>query len=130
MVVVYAVMLGATMLGQLLGIAAASALAGRGGVALPLAASVVLEAVAGARLGARRSGGTLTVRQAWKISATYSGALVAITVPLAVWIEVAARANGGTSSGMGPVVALAFYAVLGTLARWGLMTRFAPRPRA
>src|SRR5258708_34932694 len=102
MVVVYAVMPGATMLGQLLGIAAASALAGRGGVALPLAASVVLEAVAGARLGARRSGGTLTVRQAWKISATYSGALVAITVPLAVWISVAARAEGRTASGLGP----------------------------
>jgi hypothetical protein len=120
-VVVYAAMLAATIAGQLLGIGLDSLL-GSGSIGIPVGLSVALEAVAGARLGAARSGGALTPRQAARISVTYSGALLAISVPLVVWMEAAHTANGGgrawTPTAFG--VAIALLAVA-TVVRWGLM---------
>jgi hypothetical protein len=120
-VVVYAAMLAATIAGQLLGIGV-DALLGSGSIGIPAGLSVALEAVAGARLGAARAGGALTPRQAGRLSLTYSAGLLAISIPLVVWMEAAHSANGGgpswTLAGSGIVIAALAVA---TAARWGLM---------
>ena len=121
-VVLYAAMLGATIAGQIAGIAVDSMI-GAHSIGVPVGCSVVLEAVSGARLGAARSGGPLTPRQAGRISATYSAGLLAISVPLLGWMEASRRASGAASTWTAARVgaALALFA-LATLARWGLMT--------
>ncbi|MGH7434297.1 MAG: hypothetical protein ACRENE_01320 [Polyangiaceae bacterium] len=129
-VVLYAAMLGATIAGQIAGIAVES-LVGAHSIGVPLGCSVVLEAAAGARLGAAKNGGPLTPRQAGRISATYSAALLAISVPLLGWMEVSRRASGGastwTAARVGAALALL---VVATLARWGLMTLLGRLSRA
>jgi hypothetical protein len=129
MVVVYAAMLGATIAGQVAGIGLSSLL-GIGSIGVPVGCSVAFEAAAGARLGAAKSGGSLTPRQAWRISATYSGGLLAISVPLVIWMDAAHSASGAPSTWT-PLrygLALLVFAAA-TLARWGLMVLIAPRPR-
>ncbi len=82
--VLYAAMLGATLAGQLAGIAI-DALIGSRGFWIPVGCSVVLEAVAGARMGAWRATQRPTLRRVARLSATYSVVLVSLCVPLAVW---------------------------------------------
>ncbi len=129
-VVLYAAMLGATIAGQIAGIAIDSVI-GAHSIGVPLGCSVVFEAASGARLGAARSGGPLTARQAGRISATYSAGLLAISVPLLGWMEASKRASGAASmwtpGKVGAALALFFVA---TLARWGLMTLFGRLARA
>jgi hypothetical protein len=125
-IVVYAAMLGATMAGQLLGIAVDASLATRS-FWIPAACSVVLEAVVGARFGAARAGLVLGVARSGRVSATYTLCLLAVSVPLGIWI-VASRpvavgitwTAGGVAIGLAGVIAVAFV-------RWGLMVVFAPR---
>jgi hypothetical protein len=127
--VVYAAMLAATIVGQLVGITV-DALLGLGSVGVPLGCSVALEAAVGARLGASRSGGALTPRQAGRICLTYSAGLLGISVPLLVWIEAAHTADGAARSWTFSrfALALALFA-FATLARWGLMVVLSPRRR-
>jgi hypothetical protein len=127
LVPVYLAMLGATIGGQLLGIGLCSLL-GVGSIGLPIGCSVTLEAVVGARLGAAKSGGTLTPRQAARIGFTYSGALLAVSVFLLVWMEMARTSGGGAPSWTAGRAALALVLfAAATLARWGLMVALAPR---
>lgn len=126
---VYAAMLGATVAGQLLGIGI-DALLGLGSIGVPLGCSVALEAVVGARMGAARSGGALTPAQARRICLKYSAGLLAISVPMLVWIEVAHAARGSAAAWTFPRVSLALgLFVFATLARWALMVVLSPRPR-
>jgi hypothetical protein len=73
--VMYAAMLGATLAGQLVGIAI-DVLIGSRGIWIPAGCSVVLEAVAGARMGAWRATERPTLRRVARLSATYSVVLV------------------------------------------------------
>jgi hypothetical protein len=130
-VFVYAAMLGATMGGQLVGIAI-DVSAGSRGLWIPAACSVVLEAVVGARVGAARIGRALTPAESAYVSAYYSLALLAISVPLAVWTCLArAREVAIAGEGLNAWWALALPAAFGiaALGRWGLMALLAPRPR-
>jgi hypothetical protein len=129
MAVAYAAMFGATVAGQVLGIAL-DAVLGLGSIGVPLGASVALEALAGARVGAAKSGGSLTPKHALRIAVTYSAGLAFFTVPLLAWMEVAHTAGGAASSWTPSRVALgvALFAVA-TLARWGLMVALSPRAR-
>jgi hypothetical protein len=130
-VVVYAAMLGGTIAGQLGGIAV-GALLGWSSIGLPLGISVALEALAGARVGARRSGGSLTARQAGQISLKYSLGLLAISVPMVGWMAAAHRVEGRASFWTPATLAIAIALLaVATLARWGLMIVLArPRRRA
>lgn len=124
---VYAAMLGATIAGQLVGIAI-DALLGLRSVGIPLGCSVALEAVVGARLGAAKSGGALTPRQVRRICMTYSAGLLGLSVPMLAWIEVAHTAGGAPQAWTLPRVGLALgLFVFATLARWGLMLALSPR---
>jgi hypothetical protein len=125
---VYLAMFAATIAGQVVGVVL-DMLLGLGSIGVPLGCSVVLEAAVGSRLGAAKSGGSLTPRQASRICFTYSGALLAVSVPLVVWMEIAHSANGAgrswTLPRFGMAVALFAFA---TLARWALMVAVARRP--
>ncbi len=130
-VVVYAAMLAATIGGQLLGIGV-DALLGVHNVALPAAFSLALEALVGTRLGARVEGHPLQVRRAAVISATYTLALIAVSVPLVAWFATSDRmAAPGDAFVWTPLRAAAVLAALavGVPVRWGLMVLFAPRAR-
>jgi hypothetical protein len=122
-VALYAAMLGGTVVGQLVGIIVDVLLESHSRW-IPAVCSVVLEAIAGARLGATRSGGPLSVAQSVRLSATYSGALVAVSIPLAVWVAAArpALASGivahGWPAAFGAVLAVV---AIATVARSGLM---------
>ncbi len=126
-VVLYAAMLGATVAGQVGGIAV-DALVHSHGIAIPLSCSVVLEALAGARAGAARAGRALTPAESGRISVKYSLGLAGLSLVLGVWI-LAARPAGSALfpvtflRGVLAVAILAF----ATAARWALMSAFAPR---
>lgn len=130
-VALYAAMLAATIAGQFLGIGVDVLALGRKVLWVPLAISVVLEAVVAARVGAVSMGHELTSAQRGRLSAYYSLGLAAVTLPLAVWVA----ASGGRS--LVPalatrdvvqalVVVLAGFAAI-TLLRWGLMSLFTRR---
>ena len=126
-VVLYAAMLGATIAGQVAGIALGSVL-GIHSVGLPLGCSVVLESAAGALLGARKYGRPLTPAQAARISLTYSAGLLVFSIPLLGWMD-ASRTGSGEASTWTPAkvaAGLALFAVA-TLARWGLMVLLSRR---
>ncbi len=131
MIPVYVAMLAATIGGQIAGILLCTATGvATGSIAVPFACSTALEAAVGARLGAARSGGALTPRQAWRIGATYSVGLLAVTVPMLVWMDAAHKLGGaGSSWTAGRVALAAALFVVGTLARWGLMVLIGPRRR-
>ncbi|HEX8793173.1 MAG TPA: hypothetical protein VF765_19650 [Polyangiaceae bacterium] len=130
-VVLYAAMLAATIAGQFLGIGVDVLALGRKVLWVPLAISVLLEALVAARLGAARMGEEWTSAQRGRLSAYYSLGLAAVTLPLAVWVA----ASDGVSLAptmatrnvvLALVVALAAFAAA-TLLRWGLMSLFTPR---
>jgi len=128
---VYAAMLGATIGGQMLGIGI-DALLGTHNVVAPAACSLVLEAVAGARLGARVEGHALDVRRAAIVSATYTFALVALSAPLAAWFALSGKVTApGAAFAWTPLRAAVVLSALaaGIPARWGLMVLVGRRPR-
>src|SRR5579863_1306298 len=127
--VVYAAMLGATVIGQLLGIVIDTALTSRN-LWLPCGLSVTLEAVVGARYGAIRAGQALTWARSARVSVSYSSLLLAISVPLAAWIIAARPASGAHPSWTLVDVAFALAALAAaTVARTTMMVVFAPRGR-
>lgn len=127
--VVYAAMLGATVIGQLLGIVIDSALTSRN-LWVPCGLSVALEAVVGARYGAIRAGKALTFARSARVSVSYSSLLFAISVPLAAWVIAARPVSTAHASWTFVDVALAL-AVLAaaTVARTAIMVVLAPRAR-
>jgi hypothetical protein len=129
MVIVYTAMLGATILGQGLGIALDSLL-GIGTIGVPIGCSVALDSLAGARIGAAKSGGSLTPRQAARIAFTYSGGLLVVSLLILAWMDVARTAAGRPSAWTPGRLALALgvFAVA-AVARCGLMVALAPRSR-
>jgi hypothetical protein len=129
--VVYGAMLAATVAGQFLGMAVDAVAIGRHVVWVPLAFSVVLEAVVGARFGAARVGHPLTVPERARLSLYYSACLLALSVPLAGWIAAskASPAELAGFGGTGPQLLVGIFVVLGVAAAWtavrfGLMTLF------
>jgi hypothetical protein len=128
---VYAAMLAATVGGQLLGIGI-DAVLGTHNLAAPAACSLLLEALAGARLGARVEGGTLEVRRAAVVSATYTLSLAGLSVPLAAWFALSGNVTApGVAFAWTPLRAVVVLLALaaGIPARWGLMVLFGRRPR-
>jgi hypothetical protein len=117
--VVYGAMLAATVAGQFLGIAVDALAIGRHVVWVPLAFSVVLEAVVGARFGAARVGHPLTAPERARLSLYYSAGLLALSVPLAGWIA-ASKATPAqlAGAGSGPQLLVALALVLAVAAAW------------
>ena len=105
-VAVYAAMFGATVAGQFLGVAVDSAVLGRHLVWVPVACSVLLEAVVGERYGASRVGHALTMSDRGRLSAYYSVCLGSLTIPLLVWTA-ASRKPDAPVGGHDPMVAVA-----------------------
>lgn len=127
-IAIYAAMLTATLAGQLGGIAV-DAVIGSRGLWIPAACSVVLEALAGARVGAARAGGRLPSAKAARISLNYSIGLVALSVPLAAWL-IAARPPGSdlhVDVTLSRVAVGAAGLVVATAGRSLLMIAFGPR---
>jgi hypothetical protein len=130
-VALYAAMLAATIAGQFLGIGVDVLAIGRKVLWVPLALSVLLEAIVAARFGAARMGHELTRAQSGRLSAYYSLGLGAVTLPLAVWV--AASDGRKLDPGLATrdvmqalVIVLAGFAAI-TLLRWGLMSLFTRR---
>jgi hypothetical protein len=127
--VVYAAMLGATVVGQLAGIMIDSAFDSRS-LWVPCGLSVVLEAIVGARYGAVRAGHALTLGRSARVSATYSTLLLAISVPLALWIVASRPASTAHPAWTFLDVGVALGGLAGaTVARGALMAAFSPRAR-
>jgi hypothetical protein len=125
-------MLVGTMVGHFAGMGLDHAV-GAHGPWLPVACSVLLEALIGARYGAARVGHPLTRSQRGRLSVYYSLALVAVSLPLAGWL-VAAKATREDSPAaplsshdlaIGALV-LAGGLVVCTAVRYGLMSVFSP----
>lgn len=132
---VYAAMFGGTIGGQFLGIAVDAFAVGRRIVWVPLACSVLLEALFGERFASARVGHRLLPAQRLRLSLYYSLGLAALSLPLVGWLAVShstpeqLSAGGGASShdvvlATGLVlVGLVVYTAL----RTGLMALFARR---
>ncbi len=92
----YPAMLGGTVAGQLVGIAIDAGVGSRS-LWIPLACSVVLEALVAVRFGASRGGLPLDPRRCARVSWTYSLVLAGVSVPLLVWMAAshAAEVSGG-----------------------------------
>jgi hypothetical protein len=128
-VTVYAAMFGATVAGQLVGMGV-DALIGRRVVWVPLGCSVVLEALVGVRMGARRIGRQLTRGEWGQVSTYYSGCLVTLSLPLAAWTLAYNRRLVGAASSHDVAVALGVVLsgiVVATVLRHALMILFASR---
>ncbi len=134
--VVYVAMLGGTVAGQFLGMAVDALVVGRHVIWIPLAFSLVLEALVGARFGAARVGHALTALERRRLTITYSLALAAVTLPLALWTAISKTVGqGGEGAPAGVASADAprylLFAVAGavvyTVARYGLMGLFSRR---
>jgi hypothetical protein len=131
---VFAAMLVATIAGQLAGIAIDAALGTRA-FWIPVACSVGLEGVAGARVAASRLGRPLTPGESGRTTVAYSLVLLAISVPLAVWIRASSVASG--AAGSSPAMGLSWTLrglllgggalVAATLVRWAVLVACAPR---
>jgi hypothetical protein len=91
-IAVYPAMLAGTIAGQFVGMGVDAVALGSRIIWVPLACSVLLEAVVGARYGAARVGHPLTASQRGRLSIYYSLALAAVSLPLAAWL-VASRAS-------------------------------------
>jgi hypothetical protein len=134
--VVYAAMLGATVAGQFLGMAVDAVALGRHVVWLPLAFSLVLEALVGARFGASRVGRPLTAIERRRLTVNYTAALLGVSLPLAAWLAVSKATGEGAPVGPGipandmPVwlAVVIAGAIVYTALRYGLMTLFSRRP--
>lgn len=131
---VFAAMLVATIAGQLAGIAIDAALGTRA-FWVPVACSVGLEGVAGARVAASRLGRPLTPGESGRATVAYSIVLLAISVPLAVWIRASSVSSGvaGSSAGAGLPWTLRGLLLGGlalaaaTVVRWAVLVACAPR---
>jgi hypothetical protein len=108
---------------------------------VPAACSVVLESIVGARLAAARLGRPLSVAQSGRLSAYYSIALAAVSLPLWGWTAASSAPHDGSASpGGAPVggavgtlgLLLAAFA-LAAVVRFALLVVFsrerAPRAR-
>lgn len=132
---VYAAMLAATLGGQFLGMAVDALALGRRVFWVPLAFSLVLEALAGERVGAARFGHPLTPRERAKLSLTYSIGLAGVSLLLAGWLGLshATREQIVTGHGLVPNDVVfygsiaVFIAVAYTAARTLLMRLFRGR---
>jgi hypothetical protein len=127
-IAVYGAMFGATVGGQFVGFGLDAAMSRRA-VWVPIACSVLLEGLVGARFAASRVERTLLMGDWGRLSAYYSAALALFTVPLALWTA-ASRSPQAPFGSHDPASILALVAgvlVVVTLLRWGLMTVFAPR---
>jgi hypothetical protein len=130
---VYVAMFGGTVGGQIVGMTADALVLGRRLVWVPVACSVVLEAVVGARLGAARLGRPLTSGECARVSAYYSLGLGAVTLPLAVWSVAYLRslAPGASAHGVLAALGVGVVALLGATAvrpiMMVLLSRGAPR---
>jgi hypothetical protein len=131
---VFAAMLVATVAGQLAGIAIDAAIGSRA-FWTPIACSVGLEGFAGARVAASRLGRPLTPRESGLVTLAYSLALLAISIPLAIWIRASSVtfAAAGSSAGgafpwtlRGLVLGLVTLAAA-TLVRWAVLVACTPR---
>ena len=134
-IAVYPAMLGGTIAGHFLGVGFDVVALDAHSMWAPLACSVLLEALIGARYGAARVGHPLTPSQRGRLSVYYSLALVAVSVPLAGWL--AASKASRDASVVGPTPhEIAVWLGLGALglvaytaARYGLMALFSSPPR-
>jgi hypothetical protein len=134
-VAVYPAMLGGTIAGQFAGMGFDALALGTHAVWMPLACSVLLEALVGARYGAARLGHPLTRSERGRLSVYYSLGLVAVSLPLWAWLATSRASREGVS-GAGPsphAVALGSAVLLGGLVvytgvRFALMTAFSRRP--
>jgi hypothetical protein len=132
---VYAAMLAGTVGGQFLGMAVDAFALGRRVFWVPLAFSLVLEALAGERVGAARFGHPLAPRERAKLSLTYSAGLAAVSLVLAGWLglshatrEQVVTGNGLVPSGFLHTLVLGLcVAVAYTAARTVLMRLFRGR---
>jgi hypothetical protein len=121
----YPAMLGGTLAGQMIGIVIDSLIGSRG-LWIPIACSVILEAVTGVRFGSPRGERLTDPAACPRVSYTYSVAFAAVSVPLAVWVGAShtdAVAGGVGLSFVTPTrVALALVVlVVATVARAGIM---------
>jgi len=129
----YPAMLAGTVAGQLVGIAIDAAVGTRS-LWIPLACSVVFEALVGVRFGASRGAPPLDARRCARVSWTYSLLLAGISVPLLVWMAAshAQEVNGGIGySFLTParVVGALIAFAAATAGRAGLMIALASRRR-
>jgi hypothetical protein len=121
----YPAMLGGTMLGQFVGIAI-DAMAGTRSPWIPLACSVVGEALMGVRFGGPNGTPLRDPSRCVRVSVTYSLALFAVSLPLLVWVAAshtdAVPGGVGLSSITPTLVGLAVVALaVATMARAGIM---------
>jgi len=135
-IAVYPAMLAGTMAGHFLGVGFDALVLGTHGIWAPLACSVLLEALVGARYGAARVGHPLTPVQRGRLSVFYSLALAAVSLPLAVWLTAAKLSRDqlpGMSVSSHDVVLWGAIGLAGlvvyTAARYGLMALFSPAAR-
>jgi hypothetical protein len=134
-VAVYAAMLGGTVGGQFLGMAVDTLALGRRILWVPLACSVVLEALVGARFGASRMGHPLSPAERLRLSLHYSLGLAGLSVPLVLWLAASHASAEQLAAGGGATTHDVLVAAGGTLlllvactvARTGLMSLFAGR---
>jgi hypothetical protein len=129
----YPAMLAGTFAGQLVGIAIDAVVSSRS-LWIPLACSVVFEALVGARYGASSGAMPLDARKCARVSWTYSLVLAGVSVPLLIWIAAshAAAVPGGIGYSfvtplrvLGALVAFA----AATAGRAGLMIALVMRRR-
>jgi len=128
-IAVYGAMFGGTIAGQFVGMTIDAAVLGRHLVWVPVACSVLFEAIVGERFGASRLGRALTLSDRGRLSGYYSVCLGALTIPLLVWTA-ASRKPDAPFGGHDPLVAVALcIAALAalTVLRVGLMPIFAGR---
>jgi hypothetical protein len=103
-VVVYVAMFGAFIGGQLAGMAIDAAVVGHRVLWVPAACSVVLESIVGARLAAARLGRPLSTAQSGRLSAYYTIALAAISLPLWGWTAVSRAPHDGAAAPGSPTL--------------------------
>jgi hypothetical protein len=132
---VFAAMFGGTLGGQFLGMAVDAVAVGRRLVWVPLAFSVLIEAVVGERLASARLGHRLLAGERLRLSLYYSLGLAAVSIPLVGWLAVShgtreQLSTGGGASSHDVILAgglVLVGLVLYTALRTGLMTLFARR---
>jgi hypothetical protein len=132
---VYPAMLGGTIAGQFAGMGFDALALRTHAVWMPLACSVLLEALVGARYGAARLGHPLTRSERGRLSVYYSLGLAALSLPLWAWLTASEASRDGTAvAGVSPHdIALGSVVLLGglvvyTAVRFALMTLFSHRP--
>jgi hypothetical protein len=128
-VAVYVAMFGATLGGQLAGMALDAFVVGRRVLWVPAACSVLLEALAGARVASARLRRPLTPAESARLSAYYSVVLAAVGVPLWGWTLMAKAPGVSVTPGRAlSMLALVIGALAAaTVVRFALVVLFSPR---